>query len=230
MSDHPVVHAEFVARPNRFVVTARLEDATEVQAYLPNTGRLEQLMHRGNRLVLRQDGVPPRTTEYTVTRAWDSGWVGLEASRAPQLLVGWLDGGNVFPGLGAVSDIRSEVAVGGHRLDLLLQTETGRVWVEVKSGSRAMNGQAVLSKTPSIRGVSHLSSLGDLVGRGEQAVAAFVIQRSDVTSLLVGGDAEHSWIEAVRAARDTGVVVAAFGCVVTETDVRIDRTLPVVWN
>lgn len=230
MTDQPILLAKLVARRNRFVVTAQLHDGSEVQAHLPNTGRLEQLMWEGNRLLLRRDGAPPRITQYTAIRAWDGCWVGLEANRAPQLLTRWLDEGNSFPGLGRVSDIRTEVGVDGHRLDLLLQTESGPVWVEVKSGSRAADGWALLSRTPSARGVSHLSSLGDLVGRREQAAAAFVIQRSDVASLFVGGDADQAWIDAVRVAREAGVVVTALGCDVTEADVVIDRVLPVIWD
>ena len=230
VSERALVTAFYVDRPNRFLVTAHVADGREVIAYLPNTGRLEHLMKRGRKLLLRRDARPSRRTEFTVTRAWDGCWVALEASHAPLLLVRWLREGNPFPGHGRVSDIRSEVSVADHRLDLLLDSEVGPLWVEVKSGSRAKEGVALLSRTPSTRGVSQLSSLARLVTVGESAAAAFVIQRSDATSLVVGLDADQGWVDAVHSAHEAGVTIAAFGCDVSEMDVRIARVLPVVWK
>lgn len=224
------VCAEFVARPNRFLVLARLDDGTEVSAYLPNTGRLSHLLKPGRELILRRDGGPPRRTEYTVTRAWDGCWVALEANRAPHLLKEWLEEGNPFPGFGYVDEIRSEVSVAGHRLDLLLSAGDRRMWVEVKSGGRAVDGTALLSKTPSARGLSHLAALARLVGEGAPAAATFVVQRGDVDRLLVGGDADRGWIDAVLAAQEAGVDIVGFGCQVTNTDVRVSRVLPVTWS
>lgn len=225
-----IVRAGFIDRPNRFVLRARLEDGSIVEAHLPNTGRLTHLAEPGRPFILRRDGSPPRSTEYTAIRAWDGCWVALEASRAPQLLVDWLER-NQMPGIGAIAEIAREVTVEGHRLDLHLTTLDGTtVWVEVKSGGRGDSGTALLSATPSVRGASHLAALGRLASTGELAVVAFVVQRPDVGTLRVGGDADPGWVEAVRAAREAGVGVIAFGCAVTEDAVFIDRELPVVWE
>ncbi len=105
-----------------------------------------------------------------------------------------------------------------------------RVWVEVKSGGRGVNGVALLSQTPSARGVSHLATLGSLANSGEAAVAAFVIQRPDVEALRVGGDADPDWIDGVLAASRAGVSVIGFGCDVTETEVSIKQELPILWD
>jgi sugar fermentation stimulation protein A len=225
-----VVRARFVDRPNRFLAIAELDDGGRVAAYLPNTGRLRHLATPGRPLILRRDGTPPRTTEYTVTRAWDGCWVALEASRAPHLLAAWLLAGHPLGGFGTVSELRHEVAAGGHRLDLVATTDTGRVWVEVKSGGRSVTGTALLSQTPSSRGVAHLATLAGLAAAGEHTVVAFVVQRGDARRLLVGGDADPGWIDAVRAAHEAGVTVMAVGCDVTETTVMVVRALPVVWE
>lgn len=226
-----IVRAQFVDRPNRFVVRARLDDGSLVEAHLPNTGRLTHLTEPDRPFILRRDGFPPRVTEYTAIRAWDGCWVALEASRAPVLLEEWLNADHPMPGVGAISDFAREVTIEGHRLDLRLTTDEGAtVWVEVKSGGRAEDGVALLSATPSTRGASHLAALGRLVAAGEVAVAAFVIQRPDVRALRVGEDADPGWIDAVRAARSAGVAVLAYGCAVTEEDVCIDRELPILWD
>ncbi len=228
--DGTVLAARFVDRPNRFLVVAELDDGRRVDAYLPNTGRLTHLCVPGRPIVLRHDPDPRRKTEYTVIRAWDDTWVALEASLAPRLLVEWLSAGHPLGPFGSARSVETEVTVGTHRLDLRVVTAGGPVWVEVKSGGRSDTGTALLSKTPSSRGASHLATLAHLARKGEHAVAAFVVQRGDVRRLLIGGDADEGWIDAVRSAHDAGVVVCAYGCDVTETTVRIGRELEVVWG
>ncbi len=224
--DH--LHAVFVARPNRFLVIAELPSGEAVEAYLPNTGRLEHLTRPGNRLILRRETGHGRRTRYTATRAWDGCWVALEAARAPALLAGWLETGNPLPGLGIAGTVEREVKLDRHRLDLRIRLRSGPVvWVEVKSGGRAVDGTGLLSRTPSGRGVAHLAVLAELAASGRSAAVAFVIQRADVRELLIGGDADPGWIEAVRAAGRAGVTVLAFGCEVTETTVAVARPLPV---
>lgn len=226
----PVVRARFVERPNRFLVVAELETGQRVRAYLPNTGRLGHLATPGTPFILRKDGAPPRTTAYTAIRAWNGCWVALEASTAPQLLTAWLRSGEPLGAYGPVRDIRREVAAGGHRLDLLATAAGGQVWVEVKSGGRAVDGVALLSGTPSTRGVAHLTTLARLVADGHRAAAAFVVQRSDARALSIGGEADPGWIVAVRRAHEGGVAILAYGCDVDEDDVHIARTLPITWD
>lgn len=229
MVDRSPVPARFLERLSRFVVVAELVDGSRVRAYLPNTGRLLHLAEPGRPMILRRDGTPPRVTEYTATRIWDGCWVGLEASSAPALLTEWLTTHDL-PGFGFVKSWKREIAVGGHRLDLVADTELGRVWIEVKSGGRTHHGTALLSKTPSARGIAHLRTLESLVTQGELAAAVFVFQRPDAERLFVGGDAEPGWVQAVIEAHRTGVSILAFGCEVTPRDVHVERPLPVEWD
>lgn len=227
--DVPMVGV-FLERPNRFLTRVRLDSGEVVHAYLPNTARLTGLLVPGSRVILRPVDDPARKTRFTLTRVWEGVWVALDASRAPELLVPWLLG-HGLTGFGAVTSIRREVTLGRHRLDLLVETQdAGEVWIEVKSGSRAVGGAALLSGTPSERGVQHLEALARLVADGRPAAVAFVVQRSDARRLDVGGDADPSWIDAVSAARDAGVVVLAYGCRVAPDEMAVDRELPIEWT
>lgn len=221
--------ARFRSRPNRFLVEADFDTGEPAIAYLPNTGRLTHVMVPGNRLVLRHDPAPHRSTEWTVVRAWDGCWVALEAASAPGLLADWLRAGGIWPGEAAPAAVRREVALGPHRIDLVLDTAEGPLWVEVKSGGRAFAGSGLLSRTPSSRAAAHLDALAAVVRDGGRAAVAFVVQRPDVRELVVGGDADPGWIDAVRHARDAGVGVFAFRCRVTPTRLAVAGRIPVTW-
>jgi sugar fermentation stimulation protein A len=223
------LEATFLHRPNRFLVSARLPSGEEVMAYLPNTGRLTELLVAGRRVVLEPADDPRRKTRFTVTRVWDGVWVSLTASEAPVLLADWVRRRGELPPFGHVEQIEREVTLGRHRIDLRLILADGRrLWIEVKSNSRSQAGEALLSKTPSERGWSHLRVLGELASEGEPAAVAFVVQREDAGRLVVGPDADPGWVEAVETAAQAGVAVLAYGCRVTPDHVEIVRELPVV--
>ncbi|MBI4765131.1 MAG: hypothetical protein HY787_11065 [Deltaproteobacteria bacterium] len=50
--------AEFLARPNRFLVRC-LKDEEEIMAFLPNSGRLQDLLFPGRRIYLARDKTIP---------------------------------------------------------------------------------------------------------------------------------------------------------------------------
>jgi DNA-binding sugar fermentation-stimulating protein len=240
--------ARFVARENRFVVRARLgplaggapdrskpcdrqgpvAEDEEVRAYLPNTARLTDLLVPDAPLILHHNHDPGRRTRWTVTRVWDGTWVALEATVASRLVADHLDAGGGLPDWPAVRSIRREVGRDGHRLDVEVALEDGRVGVvEVKSLSRSVGGVAPLSSTPSTRGVAHLAALTRLVADGIPAAVVFVVQRQDVEVLDLAADADPSWQRAVQRADEGGVHIVAFRCEVDEHHLRLGPTVPV---
>lgn len=210
--------ARFVLRENRFVVHARRHDGDLVRAYLPNTARLTDLLLPDAELVLEPSDATHRTTRWTVTRVWDGTWVALAAGVAADLVAAHLRGGHALPGWPPAASVRREVTRDGHRFDLELDLADGRTAVvEVKSLSRAREGVAPLSATPSTRGAGHLATLARLAREGTLAAVVFVIQRADVEVLDIGAPADPAWVSAVRAARDAGVEVVAHACEVGPT-------------
>ncbi|MBN1636827.1 MAG: sugar fermentation stimulation protein SfsA, partial [Deltaproteobacteria bacterium] len=63
---HDIEKAEFIARPNRFVVRC-LKEKEETTAFLPNPGRLHELLLPGRSLYLTRDELSGhRKYSYTV--------------------------------------------------------------------------------------------------------------------------------------------------------------------
>ncbi|HCL78400.1 MAG TPA: hypothetical protein DIC53_00360, partial [Synergistaceae bacterium] len=62
----PLHAARFIERPNRFLVRCQLGDEL-IEAYLPNPGRLWELLLPGSTLYVAEAAPSsPRTTRYTV--------------------------------------------------------------------------------------------------------------------------------------------------------------------
>lgn len=220
----------FQKRRNRFVAEVRLADGSEDTAYVPNTARLHELLTPDVEVLLEPSTDKRRSTAWTLTRVRADGvWVSLEATYANDLLAGYLAAGGALEGIGTVTDVQREVTRGNHRLDLKGRTSDGAtVWIEVKSLSRVdEDGAARLSKTPSTRATAHLASLGEIVGEGERAVVAFVVQRADAERLDLEGDADPDWQDAVAKAQADGVDVVAVRCEVSKRGAVVLGPIPV---
>ena len=62
----PLFKAEFIERPNRFLVRCRAGGGEPVEAFLPNPGRLQELLLPGATLYLTREASPARKTSSTV--------------------------------------------------------------------------------------------------------------------------------------------------------------------
>jgi sugar fermentation stimulation protein A len=170
-----VVPARFVSRPNRFLVKCDL-DGREMEAFLPNPGRLQELLLPGSNLHLAREGISTsRKTEYTV--------VGVERDNSLIMLhthltneaVGRLLDNHLLPGFEAAVIVRREVRVGHSRFDFLLRDREGEIHVEVKSCTLFGNRVAMFPDAVTTRGARHLRELADLSRQGFRGAVIFVV-------------------------------------------------------
>jgi sugar fermentation stimulation protein A len=209
-----LVFATFIARPNRFVVRAALEDGGEVEAHLPDPGRLTELLVPGARLRLRPARPEAeRRTPFGVALVQSSAssrpWVSVETARANDLAEDLLAKGAVH-GVGRGWSIRREVRRGNSRFDFLLEKPGGqRLWAEVKSVTLVDDGIARFPDAPTARGRRHLEELTGMVQKGERALALFVVQRGDARVVVPHRRLDPALADALGAARRAGVLVRA---------------------
>lgn len=158
----------FLSRPNRFrVVCETGNDRTE--AYLPNPGRLWELLLPGSNLLLeRSEGNTDRKTDHTVVAVeTDHGPVMLHTHRTNDAAE-WLIGHGLIPGWEEVTVIRREIAYGGSRFDFLLESPEGTFTVEVKSCTLFGKKLAMFPDAPSERASRHIRHLAGIGSAGNK--------------------------------------------------------------
>lgn len=208
------VAARFVARPNRFVVRARLTDGSVVEAHLADPGRLVELLRPNAELRLRPapDDVTRRTTHTVclVRAAAGTGpWVSVEAGRANHLAAPLLAGGAIR-GIPRGSGLRREVRHGSSRFDFAVDTARGGpVLVEVKSVTLVENGVARFPDAPTSRGTRHVRELTEITSSGGRAAVLFVVQRHDARRVEPHAGIDPAFVAALAEARGAGVVLRA---------------------
>ena len=228
MKLHPrLEEGHFIARLNRFAALVQVAGREEM-VHVANSGRLRELFEPGRRLLLAPAPGEHRKTRYDLALV-DLGHTLVSAdARLPNALVAEalqrkdLEPFAEFPGA------RREVAYGESRLDLMLEGPTGKCYLETKSVTLVEdNGVAMFPDAPTIRGVKHLHTLMQVVADGHRAGVIFVIQRGDARCLVPHDDSDPEFGAALRAARQAGVDVRAYGCHVSPQEIRLAGPVPV---
>ncbi|MBW2058147.1 MAG: DNA/RNA nuclease SfsA [Deltaproteobacteria bacterium] len=169
--------AYFLSRPNRFLVQCKRGEKT-FAAFLPNSGRLLELLLPGRRLYLVKEGgaaAARRKTEYTVVAVEREGRpVMLHTHRTNDVVRYLLERGEV-PGLEKARVKAAEVRVGQSRFDFLLEMGGERIFLEVKSCTLFGDHVAMFPDAVTARGTRHLRDLAALRRQGVRGAVVFVV-------------------------------------------------------
>jgi sugar fermentation stimulation protein A len=155
--------AEYLSRPNRYTVWCRL-GGKKVKAYLPNPGRLWELLLPGSELLLEKAAGTERATAYTAVAVFRQGApVMLHTHRTNDVAGRLIEAGRV-PGLEGAKIVRREVTRGRSRFDFLLEKRGKEIVLEVKSCTLFSGRVAMFPDAVTARGKRHVEELAELGG------------------------------------------------------------------
>lgn len=222
----PLVPGRFVRRLNRFRVTVTIEGTT-VDAHLPNSGRLTELLTLGRPCWLAPIDGSHRKTSYDLKLVeYADVLVSVDARLPNPLFAEALKKGELSPFQG-YREFDREVTLGGSRIDFRLAMPKSVVWAETKSITLVEAGVALFPDAPTARGTRHVQELRHVVSERDQAAIVFVIQRPDACRFAPHDRADPSFGEALRHAADAGVTIYAWNCQVTKQAITIAEQIPV---
>lgn len=223
----PLVPATFVARPNRFLVLARI-DGRRVRVASRDPGRLQELLVPGAELLVAPTADPTRRTEATLHVVRHAGlWVSVVPVLANRILEAGLHRGGL-PGLTRTRVLAREVTRGRSRFDFLLSRRGTPVLTEVKSVSLVEERRALFPDAPTERGTRHVRELTETRRGGAATLVVFVVQRHDAASLSPHRARDPEFASALEAASRAGVGLLAYTCRVSPSGCRLDRRIPIV--
>ena len=222
-----LVEAKFVRRVNRFLAVATIS-GQETSVHVANSGRLRELLVPGAEVLLKPAYAPGRKTAYDLALVMADGVLVSADARLPNALVAEAVAGGSMAGHEGTMRVTRESTFGESRFDLLLESETERRYVEVKSCTLVENGVGLFPDSPTTRGARHLNTLAEAVESGFRASVIFVAQRPDAIAFATNDDADPDLAEAFRDAVSRGVEAYAFNCRVTQQEVMLDQRLPIV--
>ena len=198
----------FYDRPNQFLVRCRSVRGGLVRAFLPNPGRMRELLLPDVKLHLieeprnRATSSSPRRTRHTVIGVErDERMIFLHTHKT-NAVARYLIDNDMIADLAGAQVISSEVSVGRSRFDFLVRHAGRELYLEVKSCTLYGNGVAMFPDAVTTRGRKHLLELADLSREGVRPVVLFVIHCPDVRWFMPDYHADLAFSRTLLEVRD----------------------------
>ena len=176
-----IVMATFLERPNRFIVRCIADGRGIINAYLPNPGRLWELLLPGAPLYLHED-TPfntirsfNRKTRYTVLAVQRQGAPIFLHTHITNQVARYLIEMKRIPSLEKAKVIRKEILYGRSRFDFLLRKNGRNIYLEVKSCTLFENSVAMFPDAITQRGKRHLLELAEMAKNGIESMMLFIV-------------------------------------------------------
>ncbi len=216
-----MIEGIFLARPNRFVAKV-LVDGQEVICHVKNTGRCRELLIPGVRVWVQREERSGRKTPYSlITVEKGETLVNLD-SQAPNRVAGEWIAMNWKPEV-----FQREKTYGNSRLDLYIEKDGRKCYIEVKGVTLEEKGVALFPDAPTQRGLKHIEELIACRREGYEACILFVIQMKGVHLFRPNVRTQPEFGEALLRAKEAGVQLLAYDCIVTEKSLKVDRQIAV---
>jgi sugar fermentation stimulation protein A len=195
----------FQERPNRFLAMVKVEEAV-VPSYLPNPGRMHELLYPGVEVLLQEVGATPhRKTAYDLIGVLQKDQMVSVDTRVPNRLVLKALRNRDLDEFSEYHVIHPEYRYGHSRIDFYLAKSGERCLLEVKSCTLVEEGVALFPDAPTKRGRRHLSELIMAKREGWRACVVFVVQRSDAQMFTPNDATDPAFGALLRRAVREGV-------------------------
>ena len=219
-----LIEAKLLERPNRFLGVVDI-DGREELCFIPNPGRMHELMVANARVYLLEKRSEHRKTRYDMVLVDYGGvMVGVDSRLPNTLLAEAVNAGRLNEFRGYTVE-KTEPVFHDSRLDLVLSDGQKQVMVETKSCTLVEDGVALFPDAPTKRGARHMRALVKAQETGRSA-AVFVIQRCDASEFRPNDGTDPEFGEALRRAASMGVETYAYVSDVSLRGVEIREKIP----
>jgi sugar fermentation stimulation protein A len=228
----PLIPGRLLRRYQRFLADIELDDGQRITVHCPNTGAMTGCAEPGSRVWLshsdRKTRKYPHTWELVETTA---GLACIHSALANKVVLEAVHSQQV-PLLNGYTKVSTEVKYGqGSRADLVLEGDSGRCVVEVKSVTLCLaGGEGAFPDAVSSRASKHLRELEAVARGGDRALLFFCVLHAGIRQVRAASEIDPAYAEALRSAMAGGVEAVAWQAQLSPVAVTLDRALPVVFT
>ena len=209
MKYNNIKEARFLSRPNRFIAHIEIDGEPEI-CHVKNTGRCRELLIRDARVFVQEVIAANRKTKYDLIGVYKGERLINMDSQVPNKVFNeWVMSSKFFNNLKL---IRPECKFQSSRFDFYIETDTRKIFVEVKGVTLEENGVVLFPDAPTERGIKHINDLCQCVNEGYEAYLVFIIQMKDVRYFTPNNATHQAFGEALIKAEKHGVKIFALDC------------------
>ena len=201
----------FKNRPNRFIAEVEVDGKMEI-AHVPNTGRCKELLVENAIVWLKPSDNPNRKTKFSLHFVENKNvLVSLFSQQANSIVYDAIVDGKIKE-LAGYNHHKREKTVDNSRIDIYLENENEKCYVEVKGVTLIVDGEARFPDAPTERGAKHLKELIKLKKEGNRCAVFFLIQHPAGNFFRPNWENDPVFSETLNEAYENGVEIIVYKC------------------
>lgn len=222
----PTIKAIILKRYKRFLADIKLDSGEIITVHVPNTGRMTSCWEEGWPCIISDSENLKRKYRYTLEMTFNGKtWICINTGIPNKLAVEFIEQG-IIESLKGYSNLRTEVKYGQNsRIDILLENDNERCYVEVKNTTLAENGVGYFPDAVSERGLKHLNELIEMKKEGHRAVMFYLVGREDVESFLPAKHVDPDYTKGFYEAVKQGVEIVVCQCTLSTEEIKFKQLI-----
>ena len=226
MQFEKLIKGKLVKRYKRFLADIILEDGQEITAHVPNSGAMTSCIEDNCDVWVSFHDNPKRKLKYTLELTkMSENLICTNTGVANKIAIEAIENSTIKE-LQGYTSLKPEQKYGQNsRIDILLENENQKCYVEVKSVSLKIDDNLAFPDSVTSRGTKHLNELYDMVKDGHRAVMLYVVQRTDDLPFRLACEIDKKYCEAFAEVTKKGVEVLVYQSNISLEKIEIKKYL-----
>ena len=226
--ENELISGLFVKRYKRFFVDVII-DKKIVTAHCPNTGSMQGLLIKNNKVWLTKSNDPKRKLKYTLQIIESNGSkVGINTHLTNKIVLEGLDN-NKIKNFNVV-EIKTEVKFGDNtRFDFLITDSNSKKFIEVKNVTLSRTDKlAEFPDAVTSRGAKHIDELIKAKAEGYDIYLMFVIQRDDCDQFSIARDIDPKYADLLSDAIKKKLNILCYDCKFSPKGIKLNKQIKII--
>ena len=226
-----LIHGKLIKRYKRFLADIVLDNKEEITAHVPNSGAMTSTISDNCDVWVSYHDNPKRKLKYTLELTKiEEQYICTNTGHANKVAIEAVKNGKIKELLGYES-IKPEQKYGKNsRIDILLENENEKCYVEIKSVTLKIDDYLAFPDAVTSRGEKHLRELEDMVKEGHRAVMLYMIQRTDNLPFRLANEIDKKYYETFNEVTKNGVEVLVYQSTIDIENESIELSKKVEFN
>lgn len=211
MKFEELIHGKLIKRYKRFLADIILDNKEIITAHVPNSGAMTSCIEENCDVWVSFHDNEKRKLKYTLelTKIGEN-LICTNTNVANKIAVEAINNQTIKE-LQGYKSLKTEQKYGQNsRIDILLENENEKCFVEVKSVSLRIDDFLAFPDAVTSRGTKHLKELEEMVKLGHRAVMLYVIQRTDDLPFKLACQIDKKYCETFKEVTKNKVEVLVY--------------------
>ena len=226
MQFEKLIKGKLLKRYKRFLADIILENKEIITAHVPNSGAMTSCIEENCDVWLTFHDNPKRKLKYTLELTLiNENLICTNTGVANKIAIEAIKNGTIKE-LQNYSSLKPEQKYGQNsRIDILLENENEKCYVEVKSVSLKIDDYLAFPDALTSRGTKHLNELYEMTLQGHRAVMLYIIQRTDNLPFRLACKIDEKYCKLFKKKKKKGVEVLVYQSNIDYENIYIDKKI-----